>query len=152
MDSNYTANSSSLSQQPNIEPKRKVSRFRKFTRVLMVIVIASLIFCIYWFYFNRYGEGERTGILVKITRKGNIFKTDEGEMWLSCRQVTNPEKFYFSVASDSIAKVLKDLQDDCVQLTYSQYRASLPWRGDTKYIVTGVVPVHQVTDPRREER
>ncbi len=134
---------SSSVNKPNIKPKKRSTAFRRFARTLMVVFLASLIFCIYWFYFNKYGEGERTGILVKITRKGNVFKTDEGEMWLSCRQVTNPEKFYFSVVSDSIAKVLKALQDDCVQLTYDQYRASLPWRGDTKYIVTGVVPVRR---------
>jgi hypothetical protein len=55
--------------------------------------------------------------------------------------MTNPEKFYFSVRSDSIATLLKNLQDQCVQVSYTQYRASLPWRGDTKYIVTAVLPV-----------
>lgn len=68
-------------------------------------------------------------------------------MWLSCRQMTNPEKFYFSVKSDSIAALLKNSQDQCVQLSYTQYRASLPWRGDTKYIITGVVNVQ----PNRAE-
>lgn len=131
------------SQKANSKPKQKISRFRKFTRTLIAIAAASLIFCIYWFYFNKYGDGERTGILVKITRKGNLFKTHEGELWLSCRQVTNPEKFYFSVVNDSIAFVLKELQDDCVQLTYKQYRGSLPWRGDTKYIVTEVTPIQK---------
>jgi hypothetical protein len=140
---NSTTIESSSSQKANSKPKQKISHFRKFTRALIVIVVASLMFCIYWFYFNKYGDGERTGILVKITRKGNLFKTHEGELWLSCRQVTNPEKFYFSVASDSIAIVLKELQDDCVQLTYKQYRGSLPWRGDTKYIVIGVMPIQK---------
>ena len=120
---------------------KPVSKFKRFTRSLIVILILGLIFSIYWFFFNKYSDGERTGVLIKISRKGNIFKTNEGEMWLSCRQMTNPEKFYFSISSDSIANVLKGLQDECVQLTYNQYRASLPWRGDSKYIVTGVVKV-----------
>jgi hypothetical protein len=142
MDANKTPNSSSI-RQPNIEPKQRRSGFKRFSRTLVLIIVAILAFCIYWFYFNKYGEGERTGILVKITRKGNVFKTEEGEMWLSCRQVTNPEKFYFSVANDSIAKVLKALQDDCVQLTYTQYRAALPWRGDTRYIITAVSAIQK---------
>ena len=125
----------------NPKPGTRVSKYKRFARLLLLSVFLILIFCIYWFYFNRYGTGERTGILIKITHKGNIFKTDEGEMWLSCRQVTNPEKFYFSVTNDSVAKVLKDLQDECVQLTYDQYRAKLPWRGDSRYIVTGVIPI-----------
>jgi hypothetical protein len=122
---------------------KKPSGLRRFVRTFVITFFAILAFSIYWFFFNTYGRGERTGILVKITNKGNIFKTDEGEMWLSCRQVTNPEKFYFSVINDSLALVLKDLQDECVQLSYKQYRASLPWRGDTKYIVTGVVPIRK---------
>ena len=123
-------------------PKKK-SGFRRFTRHFLTGLILVLIFCIYWFFYNSYSKGERTGVVIKITHKGNIFKTDEGEMWLSCRQMTNPEKFYFSVANDSIATVLKKLQDECVQLTYTQYRASLPWRGDTKYIVTGVTTINK---------
>jgi len=123
-------------------PKKKGSWFKRFTRNFFIILILVSAFSIYWFCYNSYSKGERTGVLIKITRKGNIFKTDEGEMWLSCRQMTNPEKFLFSVANDSIATLLKNLQDDCVQLTYTQYRASLPWRGDTKYIVTGVIPVN----------
>ncbi|HEV7783463.1 MAG TPA: hypothetical protein VGO58_19450 [Chitinophagaceae bacterium] len=121
--------------------KKKPTGLRRFARTFFISVLVILAFSIYWFFFNKYGNGERTGVMVKITHKGNIFKTDEGELWLSCRQVTNPEKFYFSVINDSVALVLKNLQDECVQLSYTQYRASLPWRGDTKYIVTGVVPI-----------
>src|SRR5258708_34844677 len=93
-----------------------------FLRNTIIVIILLAVFVIYWFFFNKYGEGERKGTLIKITHKGNIFKTDEGEMWLSCRQTMNPEKFYFSVTNDSIAAVLKNLQDECVQLTYVQYR------------------------------
>ena len=121
--------------------RKHIPRYKRFARLLLGIIIAILLFCGYWFFFNVYSKGERTGILIKITHKGNIFKTDEGEMWLSCRQMTNPEKFYFSVSNDSIYNALKSLQDECVQLTYNQYRATLPWRGDSKYIVTGIIPV-----------
>ena len=132
-----------LSGQPLEQKPKKKSVFKRFTRNFLIVFLFILAFCVYWFFFNSYGKGERTGVLIKITNKGNIFKTNEGEMWLSCRQVTNPEKFYFSVVNDSIAKVLKNLQDECVQLTYTQYRASLPWRGDTKYIITEVVPIRK---------
>jgi len=120
--------------------QKKVSRL--FRRVVVIILLAAAL-AIYWFFFNKYSDGERKGTLIKVTHKGNIFKTDEGEMWLSCRQTMNPEKFHFSVTNDSIASVLKNLQDECVQVTYVQYRAILPWRGDSKYIVTGVKPIQQ---------
>jgi len=128
----------------SIEPVRKQTwkdRLRRNFRTFLFIIFFVLAFSVYWFFFNSYSKGERTGVLIKISHKGNIFKTNEGEMWLSCRQMTNPEKFYFSVKSDSITAQLKNLQDQCVQLSYTQYRASLPWRGDTKYIVTSVTNV-----------
>ncbi len=121
-----------------VNPTTWRDRLRRNFRTFLFIFFLVLSFCVYWFFFNSYSKGERTGVLIKISHKGNIFKTNEGEMWLSCRQMTNPEKFYFSVKSDSIATLLKNLQDQCVQLSYTQYRASLPWRGDTKYIVTAV--------------
>jgi len=121
-------------------PKKR-SGVKRFFRSIFILALLAGAFCIYWFYYNSYSNGERTGILIKITTKGNLFKTDEGEMWLSCRQMTNPEKFYFSVASDSISAVLTKMQDNCVQLSYTQYRASLFWRGDSKYIITGVTNV-----------
>ena len=130
----------SASLEPVI-PTTWRGRLRRNFRTFLFIVFLVLAFCVYWFFFNSYSKGERTGVLIKISHKGNIFKTNEGEMWLSCRQMTNPEKFYFSVKSDSIAILLKNFQDQCVQLSYTQYRASLPWRGDTKYIVTGVIRI-----------
>lgn len=117
------------------------SKFKRFTRTVVILLVLILAFCVWFFFFFKYGRGERTGVMVKITTKGNIFQTHEGELWLSCRQVTNPEKFYFSVTSDSLMQVLTELQDECVQLTYTQYKATLPWRGDTRYIVTGVRPI-----------
>ena len=128
----------------SLDPVKRTTwrdRLRRNFRTFVFIIFLALAFCVYWFFFNSYSKGERTGVLIKISHKGNLFKTNEGEMWLSCRQMINPEKFFFSVKSDSIAGQLRDLQDQCVQLSYTQYRASLPWRGDTKYIVTRVTKI-----------
>ena len=124
-------------QDPVIQ---KTSRkgFRKGLRTFILVVLAILALAIYWFYFNIKSNGDRKGVLIKFSHKGNIFKTDEGEMWLGCRQTVNAEKYFFSVTNDSIATILKNLQDECLQLEYKEYRATLPWRGDSKYIVYGV--------------
>lgn len=114
---------------------------KKFFTYLVVIIVAVLIFVIYWSYFNVYSDGERKGTLIKITTKGNIFKTVEGEMWLSCRQLVNAEKFYFSINDPKIADSLENLQDECLQVSYKQYRKTLPWRGDREYVVVGFTRV-----------
>jgi hypothetical protein len=102
---------------------------------LVIILLGAIV--VYWFFFNVYSSGERKGTLIKITRKGNVFKTYEGEMWLSCRQMMNAEKFFFSISEPKLADSLMNLQDECLQLIYEQYRRPLPWRGDSKYMVVG---------------
>jgi hypothetical protein len=102
--------------------------------IFVILLIATIL--IYWFYFNTYSNGERKGILIKITNKGNLFKTYEGEMWLSCRNTVNIEKFFFSVSDKAVADSLMKLQDECINVNYSEYRKTIPWRGDSKYIIT----------------
>jgi len=124
-------------QEPVIKTAPRNS-FRKGFRAFILVIIAIIALAIYWFYFNVKSNGDRKGVLIKFSHKGNIFKTDEGEMWLGCRQTVNAEKYFFSVTNDSVAAILKNLQDECLQLEYKEYRAKLPWRGESKYIVYGV--------------
>jgi hypothetical protein len=124
-------------QEPAIK-KTSRNNFRKGFRTFILIVIAIIALAIYWFYFNVKSNGDRKGVLIKFSHKGNFFKTDEGEMWLGCRQTVNAEKYFFSVTNDSVAAILKNLQDECLQLEYKEYRAKLPWRGESRYIVYGV--------------
>jgi pectate lyase len=112
-----------------------------FLSTLILIVIAG--FFIYWNYYNTYSEGNRSGILQKFSRKGNVFKTYEGELIMSSIASTGnvtlaSEKFFFSVKNDSVAKVLFDLEGKHITVHYEQKRHSLAWNGDTEYMVTGV--------------
>ena len=58
-------------------------------------------------------------------------------MWLDAGN-SKCRKIFFSVTNDSIAGILRNLQDECLQIEYKEYRATLPWRGESKYIVFGV--------------
>jgi hypothetical protein len=111
-----------------------MKRILRITGLCLVVILAIYI---YWFYYNTYSGGERKGMLIKVSKKGNLFKTYEGEMWLSCRQVVNAEKFLFSITDGKLADSLANLQDECIQVNYTQYRKTLPWRGDSEYIITG---------------
>jgi hypothetical protein len=109
--------------------------------VLILSVILS--FLVYWNYFNTYSEGNRSGILQKFSKKGNIFKTYEGELILSSIASTGnttiaSEKFLFSVKEERIAKVLFDLEGKRVTLHYEQKRGHLPWNGETDYYINSV--------------
>ncbi len=116
---------------------------KKFLGVASVVAILFLIIFFYWRYYYTYSEGNRTGLLQKFSHKGNLFKTYEGELVLSSIQSTGgvgiaSEKFYFSVAEDSLASRMMNYEGHKVTLHYLQKNASLPWRGDSEYIVDKV--------------
>jgi hypothetical protein len=122
---------------PENHPKKKSFFKRKGWKILGILVLLAG-FLIYWFFFNVYSDGERKGVLVKISKKGNVFKTYEGEMFVGCKMVINKSPdFIFSVTDKEVYEQLQKMQDECIVLKYKKYRASVLWRGDSEYIVTG---------------
>ncbi len=128
-----------------LDPKKKkgsmAKSFRRFMRLLSFLVLLILAGFIYWRFFFDYSYGNRAGLLQKFSKKGTIFKTYEGEMILSSVQSnTNvaiaSEKFIFSVTSEDVAKQLNALQGKNVIVEYKEKNGTLPWRGDSRYIVT----------------
>jgi hypothetical protein len=116
---------------------------RRSLRIVALIIILILGIFIFWKYFYTYSEGYRAGLLQKFTRKGNVFKTYEGELILSSvTSTTNvalaSEKFFFSVLDDSLANVLDTLQGQFVIIHYKQKNGKVIWRGDTPYFVDEV--------------
>lgn len=122
---------------------KKTSGFKKFVRWFTFLLLVVLGIFSYWKYFYTYSDGYRSGLLQKLSHKGNIFKTYEGE--LVQRSIVSTgnvgiasEKFYFSVVVDSVAKAMQNLEGKNVKLHYLQKNGTLPWRGDSEYIVDGV--------------
>lgn len=104
-----------------------------FLALLFILLFASGY--IYWFYYNSFSDGTREGVLYKFSRKGNIFKTYEGEIIQpGLRSVQggsiNTNNFLFSVADLKIADSLDKVIGKSVKIHYIQYRKSLPWRGE----------------------
>jgi hypothetical protein len=97
-----------------------------------------LLFCVYawWMYFKVYSDGNREGILIKFSRKGDVFKTYEGEIvqaglkpgGIAGTVATN--NLFFSVTDQKIADSLEKISNKIIKLHYNQYRKSLPWRGE----------------------
>jgi hypothetical protein len=117
--------------------------FKKFLRWFTFIIIVALSVGVWWKYYYSYSEGYRSGLLQKLSHRGNVFKTYEGELILRSIVSTSnvgiaSEKFEFSVAVDSVAKVMESLEGKNVRLHYLQKNGTLPWRGDSEYLVDGV--------------
>jgi len=116
---------------------------RKYLKRTFYIVIVLIGIFFYWKYFFTYSEGYRAGLLQKFSSRGTIFKTYEGELILSSVQSTAnmaiaSEKFYFSVTETSVARNMEKLQGESVVVHYSERNGTLPWQGDTRYIVDSV--------------
>jgi hypothetical protein len=120
--------------------KKKIKKYLYLTLAVIILIIGIWT---YWSFFYTYSDGYRAGLLQKFSRKGNIFKTYEGEMILSSVQSnTNvalaSEKFLFSVADVDVAHQLEKLQGKNIVVHYTQKNNTLPWRGETTFIVSSV--------------
>ncbi len=109
-------------------------------KILYKILAAIIVVSIAWFtfiYFVPYSEGTRSGELIKITHKGVIFKTWEGEI---SQGISGAQIFSFSILDkdQQIIDDLKEYQGKYVKLTYIERYASFVFWGDTKYFIIAV--------------
>lgn len=118
------------------------SRATLFGSAFIAIVVA--LFATYtWVTLHwSYSEGERAGFMQKLSKKGWLCKTWEGELSLVALPGAAPEKFNFSVRNDVIAQQINAAVGQRVALTYEQHKA-VPTTcfGETEYYITAVKTV-----------
>ncbi len=135
------------------------SSFKGFLWKFILVLLLLSAGYIYWFYFNQYSDGEQSGIINKLSHKGNIFKTYEGFMTsvtpntIITQQSANDRRtLYFSVVDKAIADSINAIENKIIKVHYVQYRKSLPWRGenyngknaeDGQYIVDKILQVNE---------
>jgi hypothetical protein len=86
-----------------------------------------------------YSRGERVGYVRKLSLKGWVCKTWEGQLSLVSIPGTSLETFYFTVRDDAVSeRIQKDLGKR-VSLHYEQHKG-IPTTcfGETEYFVTDV--------------
>jgi hypothetical protein len=131
------------SRSRDIPEARRKSKAGKYLTIFFLFIVLGLGIYFYWSYYYTYSSGNRFGLLQKFSHKGNIFKTYEGEMILSSVRGTNnvplaSEKFFFSVKEKHVADQLMNLQGRYITVHYKEKKGSLPWRGESTYIVDSV--------------
>ena len=126
-----------------IAPKRD-SFFRRHwgKLTLALLVLAPLVVFAVWSAVAltyTYSEGQRVGFNQKLSRKGWLCKTWEGEIALSNVPGQAPELFQYSVRDDAVASQIQKLEGARVALTYEQHKG-IPTScfGETEYFATGV--------------
>jgi hypothetical protein len=106
-----------------------------FITLLLAGFAAYLWIALHW----SYSEGERAGFMQKLSHKGWLCKTWEGELSLVALPGAAPEKFYFSVRDETVAQQINANVGQRVTLIYEQHKG-LPTScfGETDYFVTAV--------------
>jgi hypothetical protein len=111
-----------------------------FSMVIGVVALFAIyiLIAINW----SYSTGERAGFLQKVSNKGWICKTWEGELSLVAMPGAAPEKFLFTVRDEGVAQKITAAAGKRVTLNYEQHKG-LPTScfGDTDYFVTGVTEI-----------
>ena len=108
--------------------------------VLPLVVLVALLVLYFWAALSwSYASGERAGWVQKLSKKGWICKTWEGELALVSLPGTMPEKFDFTIFDEAAAERVTKAMGKRVSLHYEQ-KVGLPGScfGDTRYYVTGV--------------
>ena len=84
-----------------------IKRHPLATTLTTIIVLPALVFTVWAFITLNYtySSGERAGFLQKLSKRGWLCKTWEGELQLTAIPGAAPEKFYFTIRSDSLADV-----------------------------------------------
>ena len=113
----------------------------------IIIVLVPLAGFAAWAWITlhvNYSNGERVGYVQKISRKGWVCKTWEGELAMVSMPGTAPQIFAFTVQSDSVARKVMDAAGQRVALVYEQHRG-VPSKcfGETEYFITDVRVVGQ---------
>jgi len=120
-------------------------------RFLVLPLVVLILLTMGWTWLTlhwNYSEGERAGYVQKLSKKGWLCKTWEGELALVTMPGAIPEKFIFTVPEDAAAARINALAGERVVLQYQQHKF-IPSScfGDTEYFVVDVTKVRDATAP-----
>ena len=121
-------------------PSWRRRHWRMLSLLFVIIVPIGLFAAWSWVTLSySYSTGERAGYAQKLSEKGWLCKTWEGELAMANLPGTMPEIFKFSVRNDSIAHLIEKNLGKRVSISYAQHRG-VPTTcfGETEYYITNV--------------
>lgn len=129
---------------PNLSPRRRTSTLKMMFWLLLVPIVLIAGYFAVVLHWN-YSTGERAGWVQKLSRKGWLCKTWEGEMAMVSMPGAIPEKFLFTVRDDAVAESINKIMGKRVTLHYEE-KVGLPTScfGETRHFVTSVVQVEEI--------
>ena len=100
-----------------ITPKNVLMSVGGLFAVVAIVFALYVTAALHW----SYSKGERAGFLQKVSDKGWICKTWEGELSLIAIPGAAPEKFLFTVRDEEVAKLVTAATGKIVTLLYERH-------------------------------
>ena len=118
---------------------------RRLATLIAVLILAPVVIAALYLWIAlswSYSDGERSGYVQKLSKKGWLCKTWEGELAMVSIPGSMPEKFRFTVRDRGVAEQINRTVGRRVSLVYEQHKG-LPTTcfGETEYFVTSVKAV-----------
>jgi hypothetical protein len=121
-------------------------------RSALIVLIALMLLAGGWLWLTltwSYSQGERAGYVQKLSKKGWLCKTWEGEIAMVTMPGAIPEKFNFTVRNEGVAQKINLLAGKRVVLDYQQHRyIPLSCFGETEYFIEDVREVVDTPPPQ----
>ena len=127
-----------------VAPRRRTSALKMMFWLLLVPIVLIVGYFAVVLKWN-YSSGERAGWVQKLSRKGWLCKTWEGEMAMVSMPGAIPEKFLFTVRDEAVAESINKVMGKRVTLHYEE-KVGLPTTcfGDTRHFVNRVGQVDEI--------
>jgi hypothetical protein len=123
----------------------KLVRTLLWSGVVAMVLVVAYFFAAYHFAYSR---GESVGYVQKISHKGWVCKTWEGEQVRALSVVPAvPEKFAFTVRDAAVVDQINTQIGQKVVLEYEQHKGLPACFGDTEHFVTAVRPAPATAEP-----
>ena len=114
----------------------------KVLRYFILFLVAVVLLAGGWLWLTlswSYSQGERAGYVQKLSKKGWLCKTWEGEIAMVTMPGAIPDKFEFTVRNEAVAEKINQLAGKRVVLVYKQHKF-IPSTcfGETEYFIEDV--------------
>ena len=126
-----------------------------WTTILSVLLLGLAVF-VYFKFFFVYSEGTNEGDINYFQREGFVFKTYEGKMIQTGYNSHNTSatiqsnEFKFSVVDENVAEQIDSNSSRQIKLHWKRYLGTLPWRGNSQYVVDSIISVKKVLSPTED--
>ena len=126
----------------------QISKKTKIVTIVSTIVVLALAAFIFFRFFFVYSSGVNAGDLNYFQQEGIVFKTYEGKIIQSgfksvgkSTEGLHSNELKFSVTDKAVADKLMRASGKHIELRWKRYMGTLPWRGNSEYIATGVLSI-----------